>query len=788
MSPTRQPEYCSQRRPEHVARAYLHSLWRRRVRRGAYDEPLVLAFLDLLEAPVDLDKEAINQYYWGLVRDIVVPEARRMREFASPSPLRNALGIDGQHTFTSFVSTLLFLREASNASSAVSRYFNQCWAGFPAALCESVESARAWQLKRLRFHLMPHNKLRFLASLRLASGNGEMDPVGYGAQREGRAGYSHFAREMTLFAFLDELFGGGFLDAVACLEPSPDDPDMQSLVDPELDALFDYVLVPVAIDLAKILVKRRTWRPDSAVKSDAKTAELQLQNASFSIHNIVAQADGPQPGKSEFYAGIEQILNPDQRSGEPLARVREELSDLRRKWSWVRSTDIESLDRMMQSIDAVLARETRNVDQPVTLGEFRKMAEANGRINGGNRPFGENPKSLGENKDAERTGSPLLEDDPRVRDVYEGVVHVIEFARSSAKGSLSWRYEQVEPRAVEATLEQMLYLWFGLQLMSMLKDRRYPANAPDRFLADLKAVFNLLGDETVGDALAVAECASDGKQIFGEKFVTKRNQLIDSALAEFSSVFATDGQLDVVREHLAALKKHEAVVGPIPSVKGKGAMSLVALYAWTTLARLRANGLVAELESLYATLRARFESQPCNHLTDGFVEVASFLQLPAGVDSGSRNGLQGARALLQGLAAECKREGLGRSPDRLRTYLVVMTVIELIEDCLAIPDSREWSLDSAAIRRFFSQKYAKDLEDRRGEQEAWLYVAFKLANTDGFESYRDVYERVAQNVGAWQWGGSKLSALYHELVALDGFQQETRALFESLFPLQGDPA
>lgn len=788
MNPTWQPEYCSQRHPEYVAWAYLHSLWRRRVRGGAYDEPLVFAFMDLLEAPVDPDKAAVNQFYWGLVKDIVVPEARRMREFASPSPLRNALGIDGQHTFTSFVSTLLFLREASNASSAVGRHFNQCWVNFPTGLRESVEYARAWQLRRLRFHLMPHKQLRFLASLRLVSENGEMDPVGYGAQREGRVGYSHFAREVALFAFLDELFEGAFLDAVARLAPPPGEVDMQSVVDPELDALFDYVLVPVAIDLAKILIKRRTWRPDSAVKSDPKSVVLHMQNASFGIHNIVPQADESNSGSSEFCARIEQILNPEQRSGVPLAKVMEELRELRLKWSWVRGADIESLDEMMQSIDAMLARDTPNGDQAITLGEFRMMAETGGKINGAKSRFGKNPKSLGENKDAERTGSPLLEDDPRVRAVYEGVVHVIEYARATAKGGLSWKYEQAEPRVVEATLEEMLCLWFGLQLLSMLKDRRYPANATDRFLADLKAIFSVHGDETIGDALAVAEYASDGKQIFGERFVTKRNQLVDSALAEFSSTFVKDGQFDVVHEHLTALKTYEAVIGPVPSVRGKGAMSLIGLNAWTAVARLRANGRVAELESLCATLQAKFKSQPCNHLSDGFVEVASFLKLPAGVGTGSRNGLQGARALLERLATECKQSGFSGSPERLRTYLIAMTVIELIEDCLAIPDAREWSLDVTPIRRFFSQKYAKDLEEKRGEQEAWLYIAFKLANTQGFETYRDVYERVSQNVGTWQWGGSKLSALYHDLVALDGFQQDTRALFESLFPVQGDPA
>jgi hypothetical protein len=744
--------------------------------------------MDLLEAPVNLDKTGVNLFYWGLVQDIVVPEARKMREFASPSPLRNALGIDGQRTFTSFVSTLLFLREASNVSSAVGRYFNQCWATFPKGLRESVEYARAWQLRRLRFHLMPHKRLRFLASLRLASENGEEDSVGYGAQREGRAGYSHFAREVVLFAFLDELFGGGFLDAVTRLEPPPDDADMPSVVDPELDALFDYVLIPVAIDLAKILVKRRTWRPDSAAKSDPKTLGLHMQNASFGIHNIVPQADESQPGSSEFCGRIEQILNPEQRPGISLTRVREELRELRLKWSWVRTADIESLDEVMLSIDAILDRHSMGGDRAITLSDFRKMAEASGRMSGGKRRLGNNPKSLAENKDAERIGSPLLEDDPRVRSVYEGAIHVLEHARSPAMAGLSWKYELAVQRVAEATLEEMLCLWFGLQLLSMLKDRRYPASATDRFLADLKAIFSVLGDEAIGDALAVAEYASDGRQIFGEKFVTKRNQLVDSALAEASTTIVKDGQLDIVHEHLEALKKYEAVIGPVPSVKGKGAMSLIALNAWTAVARLRANGLVAELESFYATLQARFESEPCNHLTDGFVEVASFLKLPAGVDTGSRNGLQGARALLEGLAAECKLSGFNRSPDQLRTYLIAMTVIELIEDCLAIPDSHEWSLDVTAIRRFFSQKYAKDLEEKRGDQEAWLYIAFKLANTKGFEAYRDVYERVSQHVGAWQWGGRKLSALYHELVELDGFQQDTRALFESLFPLLGDTA
>lgn len=846
MCPVRQASDSPCRNPIEVARAYLDALQVHRVRRRSgnagqqgYDESLPIALLDLMQAPVE--KDEANSFYLQLLRTVVVPEAKRLREFTSQSTLREALGIQGQHEFFPFCSTLLFLCETKRRSlpndnseielaaavptasaSGLSNRFYQFWQGLSEPLKKEIGIARRRMLGRLRFHLMTNPALRFLAEAILTSGDQTAaDPGGFGASRIGVAGYSHFSREIVLFAMLDEMLANKFLDAVERLTfRSKGDGPLHNL-DSDLVGLFDYVHVPVVVDLHYVLIKRNTWRPDSASKSDPDSNERILEAATQSIHAVAVRGGTSQSELDELMANLEDILDLKQNGTMPLARVKGKIEDLLAKFTFSPDVDVDAYEILMERINAASSGVPGKSEDPITLSEFVGIS----RVRQGEPDTkcfeSVQVKQKAEKNDAGRISKRLSEADLGTLLLYTGVCQVNEAIRSACE---HWQEEGKDWLRFEgaggeqATLEEMLRLWFGLQLRSILEERRYAAGNSEFYLRDLADIFEEVGDFSTGSALAVAIQSRKQKQIFGEKFVTARNRIVEDVMVHHSFTVVKDKHLNVVHGHLESLSKYENVIGPPPLLVGHKDTYLITLTVWMTDAQWRLGvniapaspGIAAALGSLSATLYSLFESYSCEYAREGMEAADRFLDVADYRGTFDQSLLSNVRTQLLEHQHQAERMDLASDSELRHDFLISTLVVELINECLILLNCDDSKPNYEKVRRFFSMKYASTQE--RSEQEQWLYVAYKLSQTEGFEAYRQIFERVSCVVGEWQAADFgieeeiddlesdnlinkpskkrkrrplRLSTLYQQILALEGFQQHIREPLDTVFSEPG---
>ncbi len=702
----------------YVARAYLSAVLSCRV--IGRDEPLPVSFFDLMQAPQAYEDP--YGYYIKLVREVVVPEARRLVDFENTSILRAALGLDTEHALLPFAASLLLLTETRKSekrnkqenseqelapenlldsampAGEIARQFDVCWRSLPERLMRDVKIARIRQLKRLRFQLMPNSALRFLASATLqVSGNVEMELAGWGAKRIGIAGYSHFGREITLFALLEQVFGGGFLNEMEALTDSKEIPIEHDLEDNELDALFNYVLTPISVDLFHLFHKRKFFNPDAASKNDAVVTDVTVDKVVASIY------------QEEKY--------------------------------------IETNDDEDDSPGLGVKGITGNIVE-------RAVVDA-------------------DKNDASRRSQMLLEADPSVKGLYSAVCDIfkqVETACSSPEKARKEHLVFTDYERVESNLEELFKLWFAFQLLSFLIAKKYTAAAHGELFDELAKIFDKCADPDINNALIVAEqLGRNKKQIFGETFATKRTQFIDSAQASHEPLLIKDMHLDTVQQHLVALKQYSEMIGDIPDLREASAVSVFSVAVWVmeTQAEILADGskvvpgVPAELASLWSTLENFFDSHPYLYLIEGFTaldDVNELIDIPRGT---SRNELQGIRSGLRERLDKMNSRDVWAKPQMRRALLVVTLVNELVEICVALPEyddstddgmiygeNRE-ALDIKQVKRFFTMNYAPS--QKAGDQYRWLYVAYKVSLTDGFETYRRIFERVSEYVGEWKW-------------------------------------
>lgn len=814
------------RTPEHVARAYLDALWARRICRRQrnsgdrrYDEAFPFALLDLMQAPIE--KDGANAFYLDRLRQVTVPEARQLRDFCRHSIVRDALGIRGREDLIALGAVLLFLREVNTATAALHERIEEFWQEIPETLRKDIEIARRRILGRLRFHLMTNPALRFLAEARLINHNDpDVDPGGFGSSRIGVVGYSHFGREVVLCALMEEASGGEYLRALEHLAQPGRVDEPSSVPDANLVALFDYVLVPVAVDLQYALQKRETWRPDAALQGGSDANERILETAIESLHGIRNRETKSQSELDQFIAELERILDLKERGTERLAKIKDEISEVLVRHGWALEVDFDTLWSLIGKIDTALNTDVGTDRDSLTLGQFAVSLKTNNDTPGRESDSSQRAARETSRNEAARISRPLLSADPATHSLYRGVCQVIEAMRSECEHRQETWLLFEGPEGERATLEQMLRLWFGLQLRSLIEETTYTIENRQLCLNDLAQVFDKSGDVGTGDALAVAMDKSSEKGIFGDKFVTNRNRFVKAVLVEHSSAAVREKHLEVVREHLSALGKHVEVIGALPKIEGNDAVSIIALLTWVTQARWQIEakghgippGVAAQMGSFSASLQTILKSNPCEYISDGVNEVGKFLKTSSKIRGLDHRRLTNLRAELLEYLHSLEKTGFKHSSTKRDRFITVTLVVDMFNDCLN-QSNRDVDVPNAdLIRRFFSMKYAKTQD--RSKQEQWLYVAYKLSQTEGFEVYRQIFERVSRFVGEWRADsvdeeeheagdgktgkkqGSperkglrrpiKLSVLYQDLLSLPGFGDSISTPLEAFFSVRGD--
>lgn len=249
---------------DRVIRHYLHMLVtgpmksQDRADTGYVDEKnFVASFLRAMEWPV-VPKRALAAYV-QLMRTVTLPIAAEICDFDRASPLRGSLAITSQDELIACVMTLLYLRQEDELGV-------WCWQDLAEEQKKDVSAARRDILKRLRRHLFSEEPLRFLAIARITHPDGT--PLeGFGSERLGNVGYSHFGREAMLFALLGHSCGRSLLERIDELLQS-DNRIRAPLQSPDasLLALLNAVIAALASDLRHINRKREHYTKNVGVQ------------------------------------------------------------------------------------------------------------------------------------------------------------------------------------------------------------------------------------------------------------------------------------------------------------------------------------------------------------------------------------------------------------------------------------------------------------------------------------------------------------------------------------------
>ncbi|MDC1286797.1 hypothetical protein N8198_02820 [Gammaproteobacteria bacterium] len=798
------------------ARAYVKAVNSHRIARR--NEPFPVTLFEIMQAPVKKG-DSVAQYL-KLIHEVVVPEARKLANFNNTAIYHAALGVDAPCTLLPFASSLLLMvetrkrtrtdKDQSGESGSPVEYvpinpdlqtpltnkLHLYWLSLSDRLRADVEIARGRQLKRLRFLLMANPILQFLASATLKSaGEAGIDLIGWGATRIGSAGYSHFGREIVLFALLEQVSGGGFLDSIANLEnPVGSEVELTS-EELEMDALINYVLTPIVRDLVELVRKQYFSNRDDA-------------HASKSPHK--ASMDGNDESGEDIDPAETAHAQKETRY----------FSDLKEK---------ESAEARMGGGD-----EKENTDDP-------GIAETNSD-RGEEKPkhvLDRSPEIASQNiGESGRRSQRLFEADTDLIALYRAVCSVIEKVESTCKSNesvIATRMTFSTKEGRDASFAELFRLWFAIQLLSLFKAQKYSASQQDLMFEDLTQVLSPYDDPDTSHALAVGQFLGKAKkQIFGERFVSKRKEFIEGLKIQQEAETVGENFLEILEQHLEALQTYDEMIGAVPSMLGNDASSFFSLARWLSEIRARnllrqtllEPGVSSEVESLWATLSTMMKADPYQYIGEGFECMAlvfELIDLRAGT---SRSELQTMRTELEKRFSRWGWKEIDSSHEATDAYFGVKVIVTIISNCLVKPDvseslhfdteikSTSSIVDVKQTLQFFKMKYAPS--QGAGEQNRWLYVAYKVSQTKGFGSYRRIFERVSNYSGEWAWlsaespeSGSftsnfhdeghdagckkssrprhlELSKLYAELLESDDWHEQVRKPIEALFSDKGE--